>query len=34
MVHVLLLVKFYAFLSRFICKFIYIPIEVKEFCAI
>jgi hypothetical protein len=34
MMHVLLLVKLYALLSRFICEFIYIPIEIKEFCAI
>jgi hypothetical protein len=34
MVHVLLLVILYALLSKFICEFIYIPIEIKEICAI
>jgi hypothetical protein len=34
MVHVLLLVILYALISKFICEFIYIPIEIKEFCAI
>jgi hypothetical protein len=34
MVYVLLLMKLYALLSRFICEFIYILIEIKEFFAI
>jgi hypothetical protein len=34
-VHILLLlVKLYEFILRYVCEFIYIFIEIKEFCAI